>query len=849
MKSFGARPIGLQRLTDELTLKRDGRRVSLEGVLTGGALGLVLLYMFQEAAQAGQASRARGPVSLKGPSDLGEFQGGGGRIRIRPLEEGELDLSGRRPNAPLGPQGDLPPGSVGRPELARRKQPDETGESSAVPFGASLPPPVLGPGGSSGSSSPSQPQPVTPQPEPPGPQPPGPAPPGPVPPRPPDPPDPLPQLVLVIVQGESSAMARSLYGTAASKINARQVDIANSNIEYRSGLPVAGEAISNRIVPASATSRFNDASLELDLEHISLLDTMIRAGNATDLLVYRVDELLDLGLLASGRTSASVASRSAVLDNTNITTKAGDDRIALEALMNLRFHGLGESSQTDLVFRLLTQGLKDSFLSLGSGANTVTVNSGFYRSHQGVALGDVLGLGLDFDFPNRKDLPSGSDWSFNLNAKAIGLDKSNLLFGGEDDELTVFTAIDQDLGRQLGDRMLDPNTNIRLQQIGLLDSSVDMGGGNDRVRINGAIINSVIDLGDGNNSLILEQALRDGSRIEMGDGVNTVQVSKMLGGVVEGGNGDNRFLFDDLILAGELNGGEGFNTLTATGKSASAPLSDIRDVVALSGPDQGFFNGMRFRSIQEIDTGLGDDVVIMTLNGSLTGRLLGGDGLNRLEFSSWDLPVIVDLDAGLATGIFGGRNGGLSAFQSAVGSKANDTLAASGRFKSLSGGGGSDTFLLRWSPWESPTDTGLTLGLNPLSDQVVLSGLEQNLPEAWDRRFGLPVISSLDLSQSPGVTDQILWQRDSGVLELTPSGTEGLGDATRLPIAPLDQLLSGMVDSTPQLAVNTSPLLAPGGGAAELILLGSSGSELFHTVAKLPGATFGVHDPRGGSKI
>ena len=121
-------------------------------------------------------------------------------------------------------------------------------------------------------------------------------------------------------------------------------------------------------------------------------------------------------------------------------------------------------------------------------------------------------------------------------------------------------------------------------------------------------------------------------------------------------------------------------------------------------------------------------------------------------------------------------------------------------------------------------------------------------PQQWDGRWGLPLIEGLDLAQQPGVSDQILWDRQPeglGVLALTPSGPEGLGDVRLLPIAPLEQLLSGIGASpTQQLALNTSPLLMPGGAAAELLLLGTPGPTPYQRIAQVSNPVLGVHAPR-----
>jgi hypothetical protein len=78
-------------------------------------------------------------------------------------------------------------------------------------------------------------------------------------------------------------------------------------------------------------------------------------------------------------------------------------------------------------------------------------------------------------------------------------------------------------------------------------------------------------------------------------------------------------------------------------------------VVVVTGQDQGFYNAIRFNHVGTVDTGGNNDVVIMNLGASLTGQLIGGSGLDRLEFHNWTLPVAVDLDRGSATGIANGR--------------------------------------------------------------------------------------------------------------------------------------------------------------------------------------------------
>jgi hypothetical protein len=66
--------------------------------------------------------------------------------------------------------------------------------------------------------------------------------------------------------------------------------------------------------------------------------------------------------------------------------------------------------------------------------------------------------------------------------------------------------------------------------------------------------------------------------------------------------------------------------------------------------------------------------------------------------------------------------------------------------------------------------------------------------------------------------------------ELTPSGLAGVGNIKLLPIAPIEQLVSGMTDNTKQLAISFDPL---SNRLPDLVMLGSNGKATFGTVAHL----------------
>lgn len=821
----------------------------MEGVLTGGALGLVLLYLVKETGAALARPVANGPVQLDDPVAFGPFRSSNGKINVQPVQGITLDsMSGRQANdgggdgytsKDLHGRGGALPGpqlSTVKPLIANESSSSPGSEFTVLPSSVS---PIPFSQGGGGVASGGEPLPVPPSPTPPSPSPPLPTP-TPNPPNPtPTPPstDPLPQLVLVVVRSSPSAGSRSVFGNSHTNNATNQYSIQDSSVTFLSDAPKALQWTSERETPSMSSSMFNDATLSLIAEHVNMLRSSLTLGDGSDLLLFSARDLLPLGLLSAGLTEADVRSRTTTFDSSQLNTGKGDELVAIEAVTNLKFTGLGDSTSAKLTFDLLAQGLKDSFVNLGPGINTLTINTGFYR---GTSSGVSLDSGLNFQFDNAPVITNlNNNWSFNLNARAVGVDNSQILFGDDNDDLTIFTRIDDNLAQALGGRLLDPNTTINLERIGLVHSNVQLGGGDDRLRINGMVIDSMIDLGEGNNSLFLEQPVDGASEIRMGGGANTIVFNRILGGIVHGGAGDDTFKLEQVSTAGELIGGGGNDSLES-GKSFDAS----RDLLHITAKNQGFLNGLRFEEIPNVDLGGNDDLVFLDFNSSLTGQLLGGSGLDRLSFRSWSDPVSVDLDRGQATGLYGGLAGGFNSIEAASGGTNSDVLSASGQFSAIDGGDGDDLLLVRWTPWLASDTRGLQVNGGSGNDLIVMSLLDASQPESWDKAFGLPDLLDVDLTSALGSGDTLGWllNPQEGVLRLHPSGLDGLGDLRQLPIAPLEQLLLGMDSSMQQLAVNTQPLV-DGTGPAELVLLGDHGSRGHQVIAMLPNAALGVFNP------
>jgi hypothetical protein len=670
----------------------------------------------------------------------------------------------------------------------------------------------------------------------------------------------LPRLVLVVVRADGGQASQSVDGTAISDGRWRQVGIEDSALNMSGTSSRALEVRSERLLPISASSQLDAADLSLIAEHVGLLRSTVLGGTQADYVVLGVRDLMQLATNAATTTTASVNSRTTGMEASQINLQEASDQVGMESVTKLIFTALGDGETAKLSFDLLTQAMKDSQIVMGLGNDTLSISSGFFDG-----VGDLFnpsdptgGLVFRLDEGGVPRLvPQQLD--FSLNATAIGINKSFIDTGPGNDSVSILTRIDSNLLQDL--RSINAESSrvqVNLQRIGLLDSAVSMGDGNDVLRVSGQVVNSIIDMGSGKNVVILDQGVDANSKLFMGDGGSTVLTQGALGGLLQGGSGDDSFNLADTAYGGEIDGGGGSNTLSSVGS-----VLGNRDLLVVNNPDAGTLGGVRFRQMQNIELGRGDDLVIMDLQGTLTGKLLGGNGLDRLEFSEWTLPVNVDLDLGSATAINGGRAQGISGFEQVVGGLANDLLSGSSAFAGINGGYGDDALFLRWNPWRSPSNEGTQLIGGPGRDLFVLGGLEEEISANWDGTSGLPRLMDLDLiSATPaapgqvqgiGLSDQLAWLRQevlpNGVItqslqRLTPSGLDGLGDARQLPIAPLEQLLSGMTDGTRQLAIAVDPA---GGGTLEL--LGGNGRGTAMSVARIESNMFGAGGPTPGPTV
>ena len=805
-------------------------------MLTGAAFGIVFLYLLDagQEALAGQRRRPTGPVILGDDNGLGPFRTSVGRIPIAPLGEVEVgppgqpatnpEIGSSKPSRQGGGSGDVlsPPkqlvglsgdftpsyGGSGGFDGLPNPQPSGSGRGIAArKLGLNDP-------GTTRQTVPLQTlEPVE-----------------------------LPQLLLVLVRVTSQNTAVSVDGKAISQSLIDQYAVADSVVDMRYQTEPGFEMRSELFLPALANSRLSDADLQVISQNAGIVNSKVLGGTASDLMVIGVQDLLSLVVMTPKAGMASINSRTTGGEQSRLDFGDGANVLDVEALQRLSFTAIGMPEQAKLSFNLLTEGLKSSFVKMGGGSDSLLINSGWYGGSLPEDTPLFLkrqDLGISLDLSQLSGTANDSSLRHvSLNATAIGMDVSAVDLGEGNNYMAINTRIDQDLSNQLGLLGSGGSSQVELDRIGMRDSSIRMGRGDDSLIVNGRILNSTIDLGGGRNKLLLEMAPDDGSTIVNGSGSNEITVANIVGSKLQAGSGNDTLFLSDSQAYGSFDGGEGDNSLI----SASGPGSK-RDVLTVTGPDQGFMNAFHFNNVGTLDTGGNHDVVIMELASSLTGKLLGGAGLDRLEFHNWSLPVTVDLDLGSSTAISGGAPASLQGFEKVIGGNGNDFLVSSGAFMGIDGGLGDDVMYLRWSPWLSAAEQGLQVNGGPGKDLFVFSGLDGEKPFRWDGKSGLPNLTDFDLSydntRGIGLTDRI------GVVqttlaadgsqkqlfaELIPSGLAGVGNIKLLPIAPIEQLVSGMTDNTKQLAISFDPL---SNRLPDLVMLGSNGKGTFGTVAHL----------------
>ena len=638
---------------------------------------------------------------------------------------------------------------------------------------------------------------------------------------------------VVIVKSDTTINSQSVEGIALIDETLRQIGIQDNRITLDPTAEIAIEILSNQQGEFSAKPFDNKAITEISNEHAGSLRSIITGAKDVNV---NVDDSVRL-VIDAREAQVNLINDVTGIERTSIqSTQEGllgnihaNSEIELWVSPNAKLH--------DQNLKIITSALRDSVLESSGGDDIYTIVSSFNGSLRDYSK--ILMEQQDQFVNQESDL---NKYSLDLLLSSQGLNNTTIHTGAGNDHLTIAATINPDLVSDLeqlaealgSDQSHTGNTSlladegitdgktvtessgirsIRQERIGAINSVIDMGDGDDYLRVTGQIINSSIDMGQGINHVVLEDDIDSESTIFLGDSGSRIEYRNNMNSTLTGSKADEVFLINKNNNQGYIDGNEGSDTLKSQ--------SSLRKVLTLNDTNEGTLEGIQFKGIENVDLGPGDDIVIMDFKSSLTGKLLGGDGLDRLDYSNWQNPVNVDLDFGVSTSIFDSNPQGAIGFEQVIGGHGSDFLASTGAMDELRGSGGNDVMFHLWSPWLATSRDGTELYGDDGQDIFVIAGLNQTAPSDWDGMFGLPTIKDLDLSTQPTVPGVQPRPNDSiGLLQtttvqnvdnttnlqlLTPSGLEGIGDATRLPIASIEKLMLGAANANiQQLAIGLS---------------------------------------------
>lgn len=831
----------IQQLRRAMSLRSDPGRLSLETGLTGTALWLAFLYLMQDGAMAAAAGGGPSPETGPGPGagatvgqgsapTAGPDGGVGAEAGARAGgEPSSAAAGGARPGlAPADPSGPVsagerglsPPGqaaAAAMPNTSAQEGPlsgsrSQATDGSGLPWTGS-PPAARGlqrsvasessdASGDATGDGPEQPLMATPM----------------APPQ-------IPTF-RVVVRSDDSIVTRSVEGEAESSYRQTLDAIRDAVIDLRDIRTPLVQVGSDRELTLLALSVLDDAGLTLESRTTGMSRASLQLGPEANDIVLRVSDAIDLALVAGGLARGQILQSLIGLLDSRLVDAGGGGTLELSSLARFQLHSPVSAAKRQLGIDLLAQAMQDSTILLGDGNDRVLIASGF-RDPQGGTPGLRITLPLTGD-------PADADASVQLRARALGLVNSRLEVGGGDDVVSIRTWLDP--------ASLDPTWPAVTERIALLDSDVDLGEGDDRLSVEGAVTGSRIAAGPGTNRLdfdgpvtgsTLTVAADSSNAVGLGEGDDTLSLH--LAGEdpaqlrLAAAGGDDRIVAPLARLAGSLDGGAGFDTLVEEPGGEEA-VGGEGVAVHLEGPGSGTIGSLGFRGWENLSLGDGDALVSVAVTGRLDGVLDAGAGHDGLDYDAWRDAVVIDLGRGEASGILGGIRG----------------------FETLRTGAGEDRFELDLGALED----GAGLGAPPLvvsggagRDRFVLAGMDAIRMRAQDHDRALPVLADLEWSPGGGIglTDAIAW-RLGGLLadratepvpvDLTPAGLEGIGEPRLLPIAPLDQLVSGMgtrPTGVDQLAIATGDL------GSRLVLLGSDRSVT--AIAELPA----LRSPDAGS--
>ncbi|RJL11106.1 calcium-binding protein, partial [Paracoccus siganidrum] len=286
------------------------------------------------------------------------------------------------------------------------------------------------------------------------------------------------------------------------------------------------------------------------------------------------------------------------------------------------------------------------------------------------------------------------------NDTVFGGDGDDVIFGGRGDDHLWGGAGDDRIFGQEGDDIIHGEAGDDLLDGGAGDDYLDGGTGNDSLY--GRAGDDVLIGGDGDDLL------------EGGAG-NDVLSDGLGSDVVRGGRGDDHVIAALDAADDVYDGGAGVDTLDYSAATDSLTI-DLQDGLA-SGEEIGTD---AITGFENVIAGAGDDHVIAALDGG-DSSLDGGEGVDTLDYSAATDSLVIDLQDGFASGEEIGTDA-ITGFENVIAGAGDDHVIAAldGGDSSLDGGEGMDK--LDYSAAEDclliDLDAGIVSGVEIGTDSI-----------------------------------------------------------------------------------------------------------------------------------
>lgn len=490
-----------------LNLRHDGRRVGLEGVLSGAALGLVLLVLVQDSAAAqGSLRRRRAGAAFEGEPGGGGAPLGPGPWRLRRLEEGQQQRSRRPANPWVEPQGlaaVLPAAS----DNARRpafRQAAAAVAQAPLQLPLLMQPPWAPPPASTGQPASTLQSGA-----------------------------PLPPALLVVLSSHDRLVASTVDGRAQAGYRGQQSAIAAMRLDLGASPLPRVVITSEHGLSASIRSTLGAAEVNLELAHHGLSASELLLGASDHRTTLRTLEAVDLAALQPGQLALQL-DLAGLLDS-RVIDAGGNDELLLLARSELILPDAGPTAAQAVELR--NRALADSSLVLAGGHNKLDI---------------------------RSELTLKGSLQPHWQLESVALDRSQLQLGSGNDLVQLVAVAPRGDGLALRDAWLDlGDGDDRLAVQGqIIGSTIALGGGGNSLLLEGPVRDSRLLLSPGSSNRLTLSDQADDLHLAVVAGASgrtpiPVQLELRAGG------GDDRLWLPQLPPASTFTlwGGEGRDRL------------------------------------------------------------------------------------------------------------------------------------------------------------------------------------------------------------------------------------------------------------------------------------------------